>query len=265
MTAADRPLRVISLGAGVQSTALYLLACDGQLGPIDVAIFADTGWEPRAVYDHLDHLEEFGGETIPIRRVRGGNLRDTESRRDFADVPYFLFGRKGTPGMARRQCTGKLKIGPIRRCLSGILAETGRSKRPGCVESLLGISVDEVRRVKDSDVKWIRNRYPLVDRRLRRTDCLAYLRERGWQAPRSACIGCPFHSDAEWRRMKLEAPAEFADAVAFEREVQRSHTGLRGIPFLHASRMPLDRVDLSSREDRGQLSFDDECDGLCGT
>jgi hypothetical protein len=264
MERADRPLRVISLGAGVQSTALYLLACDGKLGTVDAAIFADTGWEPRAVYDHLTRLEEFGAETIPILRVRGGDLRDTEARRDFADVPYFLFGCKGTPGIARRQCTGKLKIGPIRRCLSQLLTETGRSKTPGCVESLLGISVDEVGRMKDSDVRWIQNRYPLVDRRLRRRDCLAYLRERGWSPPRSACIGCPFHSDAEWRRMKLEAPEEFADAVQFEREVQRSHTGLRGIPFLHASRTPLDRVDFSSREDHGQLSFDDECDGLCG-
>jgi hypothetical protein len=110
---------------------------------------------------------------------------------------------------------------------------------------LLGISVDEIRRVKDSDVRWIKDCYPLIDRRLRRSDC--------------------FHSDAEWRRMKLDAPAEFADAVAFERNVQERHTGLPGIPFLHATRLPLGRVDLSSREDRGQLSFDQECDGLCGT
>jgi hypothetical protein len=92
---------VISLGAGVQSTALYLLACDGQLGPVDTAIFADTGWEPGAVYDHLARLEDFGNEKIPIRRVGGGNLRDTQSGRDFADVPYFLFGRKGRPKASR--------------------------------------------------------------------------------------------------------------------------------------------------------------------
>ena len=64
--------------------------------------------------------------------------------------------------------------------------------------------------------------------------------------------------------MRLEAPEEFADAVRFEREVQSRHTGLRGLPFLHASRLPLDRVDLTSPEDCGQLSFDSECDGLCG-
>jgi 3'-phosphoadenosine 5'-phosphosulfate sulfotransferase (PAPS reductase)/FAD synthetase len=41
-------VRVISLGAGVQSTTVLLLAHRGELpgGPVDYAIFADTGWEP---------------------------------------------------------------------------------------------------------------------------------------------------------------------------------------------------------------------------
>ncbi len=247
----------------MQSSALYLMACAGKFGCVDAAIFADTRWEPRAVYEHLDQLETFGADMIPIHRVSGGDLRDTENHSSFKDVPYFLLGRRGE-GMSRRQCTGKLKIGPIRRRLSSLLSETGDPKRPGAVESLIGISLDEIQRMKDSDVKWIRNAYPLVEARLRRSDCVAFLREHGWAAPRSACVGCPYHSDAEWRRMRLEAPAEFADAVRFEREVQKRHTGLEGLPFLHASRVPLDRVDLSSPEDHGQLTFDAECDGLCG-
>ncbi|HEX4732488.1 MAG TPA: hypothetical protein VH299_14555 [Solirubrobacterales bacterium] len=264
-TAPEPPaLRAISLGAGVQSTALYLMACEGDLGKVDAAIFADTGWEPAAVYRHLDRLADYGGDQIPIFRVSAGNIRDTDQGRSYLDIPYFLSGRKGSPGMSRRQCTGKLKIGPIRRKLSELLAATGTAKRAGAAESLLGISVDEITRMKDSDARWVRNGFPLVDRRLRRSDCSAFLRERGWNPPRSACIGCPFHSDAEWRRLKLEAPEEFADAVAFEREVQQKPGGLRGMPFLHASRVPLSRVDLTSAEDHGQLTFDAECDGLCG-
>ena len=42
-------LRVHSLGAGVQSTTLTLMAAHGEIGPMpDGAIFADTGWEPLA-------------------------------------------------------------------------------------------------------------------------------------------------------------------------------------------------------------------------
>lgn len=41
-----KPLKILSLGAGVQSTTLLLLAERGELERPDRAIFADTGWEP---------------------------------------------------------------------------------------------------------------------------------------------------------------------------------------------------------------------------
>jgi len=46
-------LRALSLGAGVQSTTLALMAAHGEIGPMpDCAIFADTGWEPQALGVH---------------------------------------------------------------------------------------------------------------------------------------------------------------------------------------------------------------------
>lgn len=257
-------LRVISLGAGVQSSALYLLAVAGEVGGVDAAIFADTGWEPAAVYEHLKRLEAHGDDRVPIYRVSSGNIRDTERQKDFYDAPYFLLNEDGSEGMARRQCTHQLKLRPIRRKLNELLKQHGISKAPGCTESLLGISLDEVQRMKDSDVLWNVNGYPLVDRRWTRADCTKYLEAEGWAAPRSACIGCPYHSNAEWRALRDDSPAEFADAVAFEREIQATNAGLRGKPFLHASRVPLDLVDLATAEDRGQLNFDAECEGMCG-
>lgn len=48
-------LRALSLGACVQSTNLAPARRPGQIGPMpDCAIFADTGWELKAVYEHLD-------------------------------------------------------------------------------------------------------------------------------------------------------------------------------------------------------------------
>ncbi len=52
-----KTLRVLSLGAGVQSTTLALMIEKGEIPMVDAAIFADTGAEPKAVYDHLDWLE----------------------------------------------------------------------------------------------------------------------------------------------------------------------------------------------------------------
>ena len=54
----DPTMRLLSLGAGVQSTVLALMAAEGTLPGLDGAIFADTRWEPRRVYDHLDRLEK---------------------------------------------------------------------------------------------------------------------------------------------------------------------------------------------------------------
>ncbi len=70
-------LRVLSLGAGVQSTTLALMAAHGEVGPMpDCAIFSDTGWEPKAVYEHLAWLMSPNVLPFPIHIVSGGNIRD---------------------------------------------------------------------------------------------------------------------------------------------------------------------------------------------
>ncbi|WP_433894799.1 hypothetical protein [Streptomyces sp. CA-111067] len=74
-------LRVLSLGAGVQSTRLLLLAAEGRLPKLDAAIFADTGWEPRAVYEHLDRIEREVAQPADIPTPAGPTPKElgTES------------------------------------------------------------------------------------------------------------------------------------------------------------------------------------------
>ncbi|NBW19669.1 MAG: hypothetical protein EBR82_68020 [Caulobacteraceae bacterium] len=48
---------ILNLGAGVQSTALYLMSLDGEVQKFDAAIFADTQEEPEDVYRHLEWME----------------------------------------------------------------------------------------------------------------------------------------------------------------------------------------------------------------
>jgi len=227
----------------------------------DAAVFADTGWEPRAVYQHLKALcLQADTHGFPIHIVDAGHsIRTVGGESTAGRPPLYLLGERGD-GILRRQCTQVFKIQPVRRKLRELLAETGHKR----VEQLLGISADEIQRVRISDVKYITNVYPLIDRGMRRSDCIAYLQSRGLSAPRSACIGCPYHSDDEWRRLRDQSPDEFADAVAYEREIQDNGLGLNAIPYLHRQRVPLDEVDLSTREDHGQLTFDDECLGMCG-
>ncbi len=102
-------LRILSLGAGVQSTTLLCLAADGTLPRLDAAVFADTQWEPAAVYRHLDRLEAEVAKPagIPVLRVTSGHIRNDalNPAHRFASMPLHILNPDGRPGMARRQCT----------------------------------------------------------------------------------------------------------------------------------------------------------------
>ena len=140
----------------------------------------------------------------------------------------------------------------------------------------IGISSDEVRRMKESQMDYIRHEWPLIDRGMSRKDCLAWMAGRGFpKPPRSACVFCPYHSDAEWLRLKTEEPEEFARAIAFYHayRVAKIQTVFRtGFgPFLHSSRKPLDEVDFGAEmlAERGESvlgggQFTAECEGICG-
>lgn len=149
--------------------------------------------------------------------------------------------------------------------------ETPRGRIPaGAIEQWIGISLDETERMRDSNVRYIKNTYPLVDARMRRSDCERWLTDHGYRIPpKSSCIGCPFHDDQHWRAMKDNQPEGFADAVDYDRRIRAegsfNRQALRGNVFLHNSLKPLDEVDLSTREDHGQQNlFINECSGHCG-
>jgi 3'-phosphoadenosine 5'-phosphosulfate sulfotransferase (PAPS reductase)/FAD synthetase len=127
----------LSLGAGVQSTAMLLMACAGEIEPRPIeAIFADTGWEPQHVYDHLDWLESVS--TIPISRVAYGNIREHALNKPLGvDMPLYLLGAESGPGILRRQCTQRYKIVPIRRRVRELMKEHGAKSNI----SMMGISL----------------------------------------------------------------------------------------------------------------------------
>lgn len=250
-------MRVLSLGAGVQSTTLLLMACAGE-EQIDCAIFADTRWEPSAVYAHLDWLEEQARKAgIAIHRVSAGNIReDALNRHSSAWLPLYVRNEQGARGLLKRQCTANYKLRPIKRQLRALGASRNKP-----ADVVIGISLDEWRRMREADVQYIRHVYPLVDRRLTRGDCLAWLTRHSYRIPqKSSCIGCPFRRNADWRRL---TPVEFEDAVAFDEAMRKQWNGrVRG--YLHDTLVPLAVADLSTEQDRGQQEMDfDGCGVLC--
>lgn len=251
----------VSLGAGVQSTALLLLALHGEVEPSPAAaIFADTGAEPAAVYEHLEFLERAVGERIPIVRVSAGNLRQeiedvaTGERPRISHPPVFLRTHKG--GQVRRGCTRDYKIRPVER----ELRRRGHGPKAP-IEEWLGISWDETERMKPAEPPWITTRWPLIELRMTRADCIAWMLDHGYpEPPRSACTFCPLHGDRAWRDLRDSSPAEWDDAVDVDRMI-RNLPGLSAPGYLHRQRVPLDEVVLAP-EDAGQLTID-ECGGHC--
>lgn len=294
---AEPALTVLSLGAGVQSSTLLLLAKEGRILRPDVAIFADTGWEPAAVYRHLDRIERDVAKPagIPILRVSVGNIRNDalDPAHKFVSLPTFTSGpcQTCTPrghlgtvhnltaeisgtqhdaytgvcpkctgsgiqlGMGRRQCTNEYKLRPIKEQVRALLGYPHPAHMPrGIVaDQQIGISRDEIGRAKDTGIQYLRSVHPLLyldgaaDGRegWTRSDCYRYLRAHGYRhVPKSACIGCPFHGNRQWRDMRDNHPAEWADAVAFDHSL-RAVPRLDGIrEYLHVSRVPLDEAPI---------------------
>lgn len=262
------PLRVLSLGAGVQSTTMALMAAHGEIGPKpDCAIFADTGAEPERVYRHFDWLR--GQLPFEVHVVSAGNIKtDMLSGKTNGRPPFHILNPNGTKGFSRRQCTQDYKILPIQRKVRELIGLRPRQRGPKDVqvEQWIGISLDEAIRTKPSRLPYIKHRWPLIERRMSRQDCLRWLTEHQYPTPpKSACVFCPFHSDSMWRDMKANDPKAWVEAVEIDRAIRDRGMLLRGTPFLHPSLRPLTDVDLSTHEERGQLNlFLNECEGMCG-
>ncbi len=270
-------LNILSLGAGVQSSTMALMAARGEITPMpDAAIFADTGAEPLAVYNWLYQLEE--KLPFPVYRVTGGDLRaESLTLKNSKDgngsyvrnvVPAFTMNPDGTKGMLLRKCTTDFKIAPIKRKQRELMKLAGAKD----IIVWIGISLDEADRMKPSRVKYAKNRWPLVDMGMTRLHCLEWMQKNGYpQPPKSACTFCPYHSDSQRAELKNHDPVGFKDAVEFEKEwnsvvlTDKRPSQTQGIIYLHRSCKPLDQVDFRSAEDAGQMTmFGNECEGMCG-
>lgn len=267
-----KALTVISLGAGVQSSTMAIMAAKGDFPKPDCAIFADTGYEPKMVYAYLDLLKKI--LPYPVHIVSKGNIKkdmldSIDNGTRFPTAPFFTQNHiTGKKGMLRRQCTADYKIVPIRqkiRELCGV--EKGKHfPKDKYVEQWIGISTDEIGRMKPARDKYILNRHPLIEAKMSREDCVKYLKDNEIPLPeKSACIVCPFHNDAYWHFMKTERPSEFEDAVEFDKKIRTGSRNIKDKLYLHRSCKPLDEIEFNKKENDKQLDmFNNECEGMCG-
>jgi hypothetical protein len=269
------PLKTVSYGGGVQSTALLVLAAQGKID-YRTFIFSNVGddsehpatlafveqWaKPYAAEHDIELLEV---SRVGLRGPRKGQhetLMGRLMREDSRSLPIPVRMSNGAPGT--RSCTADFKIRVIARELK---ARGATVENPAHVA--LGISVDEIERAKpgiDPKEPTQFRTYPLLDLGLHREDCKRIIRDSGLPVPpKSACFFCPFHDLEAWRTLRRETPELFEKACVLEEtlNVRRDRLGKDHV-FLTRRGVPL-RVAIED-----QLHFDlglDGCDsGFCMT
>jgi hypothetical protein len=286
------PIHILSLGAGVQSSTLALMASHGEITPIPTCgVFADTKAEPEKVYVWLDWLEK--QLPYPVHRVSKGDLMAESLRKRVNQTtgkPYYstyipAFVKTDTGrGMLHRKCTYDFKVLELVKAARRIagdrlkqwrkqypkkvilqLADSGQ-KPPPLVIQWIGISTDEASRMKPSREPWIAHRFPLVEHGMSRQSCLKWMRQHGYpEPPKSACVFCPYHNDSLWSEMKLKSPNDFKRAVDYELAFQKvcSDGGSQKVPYLHSSLVSLSEAQFGSNDPTLNL-FNNECEGMCG-
>ena len=274
-----KTLRVLSLGAGVQSSTLALMIHKGKIPMVDCAIFADTQAEPPKVYEWLKFIKKTVSYPVHIvtwRNLEKDVLDASQGEYQAFTIPFYTKNKEtGQKGMLMRQCTADYKIKPVTKKVRELLGYKKGERvdlKEVQVEMLLGISTDELRRMRMNRLRYIDNQYPLINNfGMSRQDCIAWMKDNGYPMPaKSACYFCPFHSQSTWKEIKENDPELFQKAVEMDKKIRdqekyKIKNKYKDELYLHRSCEPLDKA----LEDDGQLDMFDGfktiCDeGMCG-
>lgn len=276
----------ISLGLGVQSTALYFMSSMGELPRADVAIFIDLGREKRKTYEYLDYLLAWQQKNagIPLLVVQKKNLykdllnSENSTGQRWSSIPAYTKGDGGKVGMLRRQCTHEYKIVQVDTAIREQLDVD--SLRGWEIRVWKGISSDEWDRMNNPEQLWKIHVYPFTgyevtregsfrladDRRrvMTRSEIVAWYLHKGLPVPpKSSCVFCPYQSEYSWASMKKDEPEDYEAACQVD-DAMRDSTkkGILQPAYLHQSLKPLRSVQFPS--ETSDL-WAGECSGECHT
>lgn len=321
------PLQVLSLGGGIQSSALLLMSVTGMLPHLDAVVFADTQHEMPGTYAYLRDVLQPAAEAAgtAFYTVTAGDLKaEVIARTGKGSQPMLPVRVRTTPTaepgrIGAYTCSFNFKREVVTRQVKQLIGGRGAWKRAGAVDQWIGYSTDEASRIKPAEqcwcghnrtvrttkaqrtadpelakvelihragvgcarcactefAPWQRNRWPLIDLQLSRSQVRRWFAANGYpEPPRSACYFCPNRGDAHWRDLRANHPELWAQAVELDAHVRHGMNGLRGTAFLHRTGLPLTEVDIRPRHeqlaDQGIMPLftdeDADCDaGTCFT
>lgn len=237
---------VLSLGAGVNSTALLHVLVDRRM-PLDEVVFADTGAEKSETYEYIENrIKPFLADRgIPYATVKAKTLL----------IERCLQGHT-VPDRRFRWSTRDMKVNPIKRYL--------KPKAP--ITTYLGIAYDEIHRVRTSGVDWIMNQYPLVDLKITRLGCVKIIADHGWDVPvKSGCFFCPFNGKREWFWLWKN----HRDQFEFAKKLEKNGSKYPNFALVNETLEELEKQfprmlrNEAIEAEFTQTTLDDECSGYC--
>lgn len=226
-----KPLQVLSYGGGVQSTAILLMALDGVIERPDLVVFADTGSELPETYATVARIRQMcidAGQRFEIAYGAPEEFEEGISLHEYymqkETFPYL-------PMVRNPQCTFKFKIRPVRNLIKSHELFSNQGPKPHAI-SWLGISTDERKRARKSDVQWIETSYPLLNLGLSRKDCINYIEKHypALEVSKSGCFCCPYSSGKTFVDLKITHPDLFQICIDMEKNARDKgmKKGLRG-------------------------------------
>jgi len=222
---ADR-INILSSGGGTQSCANICLIHQGKLPKPDLIVMIDTEREITEAIDYqhkymIPLCEDMGVDYHIIKKSEytTDDIQLTSAANSDSDdvLPGFFVAGESEMGKSPAYCSGKWKTNVLQRHVNHLYGEKEATKRG--VTSWMGMTIDEMNRVKTPLGKWQRW-YPLVELMLSRQACIQLVEDYDFPTPpRSACWMCPNRHDNEWAHMQTNCPDDFQQAVKFEKDL----------------------------------------------
>jgi len=214
-----RSIRIALVSGGSESLAM-VRKCEEEFGEdfFDGKIFADIGRDPsgRATVDYLNKYKNWG---IGIVQSIYGDIQDYYANIDVKDKESEELDGHAMPYRAKRDCSKKFKIQPIRNYLRDLFGKKvkfilyyGFTKSKKDIKRKLKLSKP------DNRVSYCAYRFPLIDifkmDRKHCTDlCQKYL---GFIPDKSACDMCFENTISDWKKLWLTNKKRALDIMHFE-------------------------------------------------
>jgi len=266
-------MKILSCGAGMQSTALALISCENKkkgiihpLVPIyDAIIFCDLGKEPPWVYEQVKFImNACDAVGIPFY------ILDTHLYDDYVDnfgknrvvsIPFWTVDENGKKGKMMRNCTLDYKINVMQKFVRLKLLGYKKGQRTKLEdmkahEMHLGFSIEEKHRCKENPHKMFVNKFPLCDMNLERKDNFAYIMDIwGLETKASACNICPFHRNYFFKHLKENHLKDYKDVLILDQilEEKQPDTKIRCKLYISRSRKRI--KDLTNEDCNDKESF----------